>query len=206
MTIATVATLSLDVFGEPQDEGTICSSISTLKATLSGYQRPTEETDKLPLPSKATSAPNTIFPLSTRSPSIPPFRRAGIEDQAISTFWPRAGGDDASTYHMRTTWQPFAAITPSLTDHRHERWGSHGHFPVSGSSFDSPHVYPASTSSSTTSSGSGSSSFYSLRPGVQPQLYPSWGYPETAAQPQDWTAAVLDEGLDSRPKAPASSN
>ena len=95
MTIATVATLSLDVFRELHDEGTISSSISTLKRTLSGYKRPTEETDKLPPSSTATPAPSTISPLSTPSLSIPPFMRTGLGYQAISTFWPRAESDDA---------------------------------------------------------------------------------------------------------------
>ncbi|KAF8492544.1 hypothetical protein F5888DRAFT_889322 [Russula emetica] len=101
---------------------------------------------------------------------------------------------------------PQAHIPPSqttqnltvATHHQHERRGSHGHSPAtgwSGSSSDGQRLYPAGTGSDT----GGGSKFYSGQPGVEP--HHGGGYTATAAQPQDWNAAVYNEGHDSRSNA-----
>jgi hypothetical protein len=124
VTVATVATLSMNVFGELDDEGAISSSISTPKTTVttlsgktlvsSGYERLTEELDKLAPPSTTTPAPNTIVPLSTPPPSPPPpvaLPQTGLALQAMSTFGPRAESDEAD-------WQ-----TEDSVGYKHRRRG-----------------------------------------------------------------------------------
>jgi hypothetical protein len=94
---------------------------------------------------------------------------------------------------------PSSRTTQNLTvaaHHQHERRGSHGHSPATGLSSDSQRLYPAGAGSDT----GGGSNFYSQQPGVQ--LHHGGGYTATTAPPQDWNAAVYDEGHDSRPKAP----
>jgi hypothetical protein len=68
--------------------------------------------------------------------------------------------------------------------YQHERRGSHGHSPAIGSSSDGQQLYPAGAGSE----AGGRNNFYSSQPGVQPHY--GGGYPATAAQPQDLTAAV----------------
>ncbi|KAF8492538.1 hypothetical protein F5888DRAFT_888921 [Russula emetica] len=109
--------------------------------------------------------------------------------------------DGGSASHPQAHFPP-PQTTQNLTvatHHQHERRGSHGHSPAtgwSGSSSDGQRLYPAGAGSDT----GGGGNFYSQQPGVQP--HHGGGYTTTAAQPQDWNAAVYNEGHDYRSKAP----
>ena len=99
-------------------------------------------------------------------------------------------------HHFPSSQTPQNLTVP--THHQHQRRGSHGHSPSIGSSSDGQRLYTAGASSDT----GGGSHFYAVQPEVQPHL--GGGYIPTAAQPQDWNAAVYDEGRDSRTRVPAS--
>jgi len=77
---------------------------------------------------------------------------------------------------------------PNLTlgTHQHERQGSYGHPPPTGSSSEAHQLYAASASSYP---GSGSN-FYS-QPGVQPNT--GGGYTTSDTQPQDWNDGEYGE-------------
>ncbi|KAI0274517.1 hypothetical protein BGY98DRAFT_68135 [Russula aff. rugulosa BPL654] len=95
----------------------------------------------------------------------------------------RDHGDSAS--HLQAYSPPFQPTPNSsiTTHHQHERRGSHGHPPATGSFSDSQWLYSAGTGSDT---GSGSN-FYPIQPGVQP--HHGGGYLETAADPWDLNPA-----------------
>jgi hypothetical protein len=110
------------VFGELHEEGTISSSFSTPKTTLSGYDSPTEELDTpTPFAPRSSPLPSPLFP-PRRSQSQS--QSTGIKSNEVSpglgseSFARRASANASGSVRK---WQPgekqrrsLSVATPSI--------------------------------------------------------------------------------------------